>query len=198
MPLSTTLFFLGTSPVVVVVSRAIQGVSVTFTWVTGLAFLTAQVGEGDLGACVGWTTAGVAMGEIVGPLIGGPIYDHLGHWAAFGVIEALLILDILLRISAREKTAQANDTETQEQDAETQDDETETDSLLPDGQATPHGYDTTDDEAKIPNYHTSVASGIAWNWLGTVFTLTIIFMLRGALEVVSRRTCIPHDSLSFC
>ncbi|PVI03240.1 MFS general substrate transporter [Periconia macrospinosa] len=98
---STIIFFLGTTPIMILVSRVIQGASTTFTWVTGLAYLADVIGEGDLGPYVGWTTVGVAVGEIVGPIVGGPIYDYLGHWAAFGIVQSLLLVDILLRPRSR-------------------------------------------------------------------------------------------------
>ena len=180
------LFFLGTTPVMIVVSRAIQGASTTFTWVTGLAFLVAQVGEGDLGAYVGWTTVGVAIGEMVGPLVGGPIYDYLGHWAAFGIVQALLLFDILLRVFAKEKKLAVNTKPQAEQDVEARTEQgSETDSLLWDGPVDSTKYNTMNGKAKEKESHKSVVRSLAWNWLGTVFILIVIFMVRGALEVVS-------------
>lgn len=163
------LFFLGTSPVMILISRSIQGASTTFTWVTGLAFLVAQVGEGDLGAYVGWTTVGVAVGEIIGPLVGGPVYDYFGHWAAFGVVEALLLVDILLRVLAKEKKPGLDN----------------------------YSYEMTNGEAKEEESYRLVIRSLAWNWLGTVFVLVIIFMVRGALEVVSWSTYISRNPLSY-
>lgn len=195
MVLSTMLFFLGTTPVMIVVSRAIQGASTTFTWVTGLAFLVAQVGEADLGAYVGWTTVGVAVGEMVGPLVGGPVYDYLGHWAAFGLVEALLLVDILLRVFAKEKKARVDTETTAEQDTEARrEQDSEAERLLPDRQADSTNYNTTNGEATKTDSHRSVVRSLALNWLGTVFTLVIIFMVRGALEVVSCWTRVPYDS----
>lgn len=170
----------------ILVSRAIQGVSTTFTWVTGLAYLVAKVGEGELGAYVGWTTVGVAVGEIFGPLVGGPVYDYLGHWAAFGVVEALLLVDILLRVLAKDNKP-GMDAETQaEQDTNAGvEQDLETNSLLQDGQASSTDYNTIAGVAGETNSHKSTMKRLAWNWLGTMFTLIVIFMVRGALEVVS-------------
>lgn len=181
---STLLFFLGTTPVMIVVARAIQGASVTFTWVTGLAFLVAQVGEGDLGSYIGWTTVGVAIGEFVGPVIGGPIYDYLGgHWTAFGIVEALLVVDILLRVFAKETTPDRGTETWTAQDPEARTEQaSETDRLLPDEQANLSNDNTSDGQPS----RRSTMRVLAWNWLGTVFILIVIFMLRGALEVVSR------------
>jgi MFS family permease len=186
MVISTIVFFLGTTPVMIVVSRAIQGVSTTFSWVTGLAFLVAQVGEEELGAYVGWTTVGVAIGEIVGPLVGGPVYDYLGHWAAFGVVQALLLVDILLRVFAKEKKPGVNTEPPLEQDAEPgMERDSGTDRLLQDGQASSTDYNTMNGDERETDSHRSVVSNLARDWLGTVFTLIVIFMVRGALEVVS-------------
>lgn len=186
MVISTIIFFLGTTPVMIVVSRAIQGASTTFTWVTGLTFLVAQVGEEELGAYVGWTTVGVAIGEIVGPLVGGPIYDYLGHWAAFGVVEALLLVDILLRVFAKEKKPGVNTETRAEQGTEAgMEQDSEADKLLQDRQASSTDYNTMNGDARGTDSHRSVVSSLARGWLGTVFTLIVIFMVRGALEVVS-------------
>ena len=183
---STMLFFLGTTPEMIIVSRAIQGASTTFTWVTGLAFLISQVGEGDLGAYVGWTTVGVAIGEIVGPLVGGPIYDYLGHWAAFGIVQALLILDILLRVFAKEKKLVVDAKTQAEQDTEVgMEQDSETDRLLRDGQADSTNYNTMHGKIEATDSYRPVVRSLAWNWLGTVLILIIIFLVRGALEVVS-------------
>ena len=186
MAISTVVFFFGTTPVMIVVSRAIQGASTTFTWVTGLAFLAAEVGEGELGAYVGWTTVGVAVGEIVGPLVGGPIYDYLGHWAAFGVVEALLLVDILLRVFAKEKKLEVDTKVRAEQDTETGTNQnSETDRLLQHGQASSVDYSRMNGNTRGIDSHRSVVRSLAWDWLGTVLTLIVIFMVRGALEVVS-------------
>lgn len=170
----------------IVVSRAIQGVSTTFTWVTGLAYLVAQVGDNELGAYVGWTTVGVAIGEIVGPVVGGPIYDYFGHWAAFGVVEALLLIDILLRVFAKEKKPGVDTKARVEQDTETgMEQDSEADRLLQDGQTSPTNYNTLKSDARETDSHRAFVSGLARDWLGTVFALIVIFMVRGALEVVS-------------
>ena len=185
MVVSTIIFFLGATPEMILISRAIQGASTTFTWVTGLAYLVAQVGEGELGAYVGWTTVGVAIGEIIGPLIGGPIYDYFGHWAAFGVVEALLLVDILLRLLAKEKQPEVHTETWGDQDTEAgMEHDSETDMLIEDGEASSTDYNTTRSNAREKVLYRSVANRLVWEWLGTVFTLIVIFMIRGALEVV--------------
>jgi MFS family permease len=185
---STIIFFVATTPEMILVSRAIQGASTTFTWVTGLAYLVAKVGEGELGAYVGWTTVGVAVGEIIGPMVGGPIYDYFGHWAAFAVVEALLLVDILLRVLAKDnKPGVHTETPVEQNTNASIDQDLETNSLLENGRASSTDYNTITNghSARGTDSHRSALSRLAWEWLGTVFTLIVIFLVRGALEVVS-------------
>jgi MFS family permease len=189
MVLSTIIFFLGMSPAMIVLSRTVQGASTTFTWVTGLAFLAARVDESDLGAYVGWTTVGVAVGEIVGPLVGGPVYDHFGHWAAFGVVEALLLVDILLRGLVRQKKPGIEGLEQRAVQDAVEERCTENDALLEREDAAMSDYAAVTKDANGKASPRAVACGLAQDWMGTVFMLIVIFMVRGALEVVSRRTC---------
>lgn len=178
MVVSTLVFFMGTTPLTIVLSRAIQGTSTTFTWVTGLAYLAAQVDEDKLGQYVGWTTVGVAVGEIVGPMVGGPVYEYLGHWATFGVVQALLFVDIGLRVFAREKSAEAPGVRAEQTDPE----DSETSRLLPEQTNRIRSRDLDGDGARA--LHKAMRR-LARDWLGSVFVLIVIFMVRGALEVVS-------------
>lgn len=184
---STLLFFLGTAPESIVIARAIQGASTTFVWVSGTAFLVSQVGEGDLGEYVGWMTVGIAAGEVAGPLLGGPIYDNLGHWAAFAIVQALLVVDILLRLFVKSGKVESEGKAGNEEDPETGE-------LLQGGQENSSGYDTTQSEATESDSMNSVMRGLAWNWLGTVFAMVAIFTIRGALEVVCRSTSMLSNS----
>nr|POE90199.1 putative mfs-type transporter c18.02 [Quercus suber] len=204
MVISTVLFFVGTSPVLIIVSRAIQGASTTFTWVTGLAFLVTQVEGSDLGKYVGWTTVGVAVGEIIGPLVGGPIYDYLGHWAVFGTVETLLLADIMLRVFAKEKRRDVVTGSQAEQEldveplisdeqiaqvdeqADLPDEQADRFDAQADGpyeQANRASDEAIDSESEEENAQELIAKNLAWNWLGTIFTLIVIFLVRGALEV---------------
>lgn len=174
---STLVFFLGTTPAMIVISRGIQGASTTFVWVSGLAFLVSQVGESDLGEYVGWTTVGVAVGEIIGPLLGGPVYDHLGHWATFGFVEALLVIDILLRLFVKEKRKESDTEERGQQSSEA-------DHLIRNGEQNTSDYESTPAILRTADQLNTIARSLALNWFGTVLTLIVIFMVRGALEVV--------------
>jgi hypothetical protein len=142
---------------------------------------------------------GVAIGEAAGPLLGGPVYDKLGHWAVFGIVQALLAADIAFRLLVRDnkpdREGKASDYQGSEADA-----------LLKDGQLKSSGNDTIcrrDDLEGGSNDAGCITSGagvmdssetagtiilksLAWNWLGSTVGLVVVFVVRVALELVSR------------
>ncbi|KAK8068189.1 hypothetical protein PG996_007301 [Apiospora saccharicola] len=99
---STLFFFLGPAPSYILAARALQGASGAFLYVSGLAFLISRIEPGVLGTYMGNMTLATTMGELVGPLIGGSLYEHVGHWAVFGVAEGVIVVDMALRMLIRE------------------------------------------------------------------------------------------------
>ncbi|PHH64576.1 hypothetical protein CDD80_1112 [Ophiocordyceps camponoti-rufipedis] len=102
---STLLFFLGSRPSHVLTARALQGASQAFVWVSGMALLASRVDEADrLGLFVGYLFMAGTIGELVGPVIGGPLYEGFGHWAVFVFVEVLLGVDVGLRVAVGDKS----------------------------------------------------------------------------------------------
>jgi MFS family permease len=95
---SSLMFFLGEHLAVVITARALQGLSASFVWVSGLAFLNSRVKAGYIGTAMGYVSVGTAAGEILGPIIGGTMYEHAGHFAVLGLVCGILGLDILFRL----------------------------------------------------------------------------------------------------
>lgn len=184
---STLLFFLGTTPECIILSRIIQGISTTIVWVAGMSLMVSRISEEDFGKCVGYTSVGLAIGDVTGPLLGGPFYDMFGHWAVFGMVEGLLALDIIFRLFILEdKGPETTKSQGGQRDAET-------DSLIQQGSSPTPAYDATGERnestqpthasGKKPDALKSLAN-LAWNWLGTEAALAAVFLVRGALEVV--------------
>lgn len=105
---STLFFFLGPSPNYVLVARALQGAAGAFLYVSGLAFLISRIEPDFLGTYMGYMTLATTMGELVGPLVGGSLYEHVGHWAVFGVAEGVIVVDMALRLLIREPKMSQN------------------------------------------------------------------------------------------
>ncbi|KAF3903567.1 hypothetical protein AA313_de0202553 [Arthrobotrys entomopaga] len=111
---STLLFFLATNPYLIILACTLQGASQALVWVCGIAFLVSQVGESALGPAMGFITMCGTMGDLAGPLLGGPLYGKYGHWAVFGVVEALVAMDIFLRLLIKDKKYSTKDIERDE------------------------------------------------------------------------------------
>ncbi|KAK8024319.1 MFS amine transporter [Apiospora rasikravindrae] len=99
---STLLFFLGPTPSYILVARALQGASGALLYISGLAFLIAHIDPEGLGIYMSYMTLATTMGELVGPLLGGSLYEHIGHWAVFGLTEGIIVVDMTLRLVVRE------------------------------------------------------------------------------------------------
>ncbi|KAI9695670.1 MAG: hypothetical protein M1836_006122 [Candelina mexicana] len=100
---STLLFFLGTHIAIAVVARALQGVSAALVWVSGLSFLTSHAEARNLGWVMGMTSVALGAGELLGPVVGGVMYEHAGHFAVLGLLCAILGVDMGLRIMLTDK-----------------------------------------------------------------------------------------------
>jgi MFS family permease len=200
MLIATLLFFLSTDPYLIIFARALQGASEALVWVSGIAFLVSQVDEANLGVCMGYTILGATMGELIGPLLGGYLYEKLGHWAVFGVVEVLIVADIVLRLLVKEKDLGSQ----QQASVDAVKGISETDSLLEDSAAVSHGtLDNTssadvergeeDDrmalsgttDCEVENDAVSALRTLGWNWLSSVIGAAVACIVRTALEAVS-------------
>ncbi|KAJ5708432.1 hypothetical protein N7488_008233 [Penicillium malachiteum] len=94
---STALFAFATSFPALVLARGLQGLSGAAVWVVGLAIVSDGVPAERVGAAMGYTTIGLTWGFVLGPMMGGYIYEHMGWYGAFVVPTALIFLDVVLR-----------------------------------------------------------------------------------------------------
>ncbi|KAI9888511.1 MAG: hypothetical protein M1814_006873 [Vezdaea aestivalis] len=102
---ATVLLWLSQSIVLLCLGRFFQGVSTAVVWTVGLALLVDSVGPSEIAVQTGYTAAALSVGFVAGPLVGGIVYDKLGYDAVFIIAIALLVVDILLRVSIIEKRA---------------------------------------------------------------------------------------------
>lgn len=104
---STVMLCLGRSLAVLVAGRLLQGASAAVVWTVALALLSDTVGKEQSGHALGFVATAYSMGILVGPLIGGVVYERAGYYAVFGVMFAVIGLDIVLRLLIIEKKAAA-------------------------------------------------------------------------------------------
>ncbi|EZG02819.1 hypothetical protein H106_07181 [Trichophyton rubrum CBS 735.88] len=100
---STILFAFARRPAVLVVARAFQGLSCAAVWVVGLVLLVDNIPQERIGQAMGYTTVGMTMGGLFGPMLGGVSYDFLGYYGVFIFPTLLIILDIILRFALIER-----------------------------------------------------------------------------------------------
>ncbi|CAI7578625.1 unnamed protein product [Penicillium pancosmium] len=105
---STLLFIVARSMVLLIIARGLQGFSAAGVWVVGLAIVVDNVSPERVGEAMGQTTIGMTWGFLLGPTIGGVMYEKLGFYGTFMIPVALIALDVILRFAIIEvpRTAQ--------------------------------------------------------------------------------------------
>jgi MFS family permease len=61
------------------------------------------VGEARVGQAMAYASSAMSMGLVLGPVLGGVLYDRHGYYAAFILAFAIIGLDLILRIILVEK-----------------------------------------------------------------------------------------------
>ena len=100
---STLIFAIGTSPVLLLLARCLQGASAGIVYTVGLALLVDTVGQDEVGAWMGSALSGMSFGLMIGPFIAGIIYAKAGYLAVFATILAVIGLDFAARLFMIEK-----------------------------------------------------------------------------------------------
>lgn len=95
---ATLLLCLSTSIAMLLIARMLQGLSAGMTWSVGLALLIDSVDKKHVGRATGWTSTALTCGTLLGPLIGGIVYDRAGNYAVYGICFGLIAIDVALRL----------------------------------------------------------------------------------------------------
>ncbi|KAK6542730.1 hypothetical protein TWF694_006672 [Orbilia ellipsospora] len=179
---ATLLFFLATNPYLIVLARICQGASQALVWVSGIAFLVSQVSESALGPAMGFITMCGTLGDLIGPLLGGPLYDKFGHWAVFGVVEALVGIDIFLRFLVKDKNREKKVVDEGEEPCEIN----ESDPLIQNEQRQSGGTNGNDEMNSTSLSGTlmwkSTLRKLALEAIGSMIVTTIAVTIRCGLE----------------
>ncbi|KAL8971961.1 MAG: hypothetical protein Q9197_003004 [Variospora fuerteventurae] len=111
---ATIMLSLGQSVPVLIVARALQGISAAVVWTIGLAMVLDTVGPNNLGKTFGSIFAFISVGELAAPVLGGVAYKKAGYPGVFGMAYALLAIDFVMRLMLIEKKVAAQWDVTQE------------------------------------------------------------------------------------
>ncbi|WVF68540.1 hypothetical protein IAT40_003308 [Kwoniella sp. CBS 6097] len=82
---------------VMVVARALQGLSCTVIWSVGFALLTENVEQKHIGRQLGFAFSGMYLGQTVAPPIGGGLYSALGWKAPFVFCVGVCSVELIAR-----------------------------------------------------------------------------------------------------
>ncbi|WP_292520971.1 MFS transporter [Methanoculleus sp.] len=99
LALATALFGFSTTVTHLIIARAVQGVSAAATWSAGLALLADTCDPSRLGEKMGIALSAVGLGTVLGPVVGGLLFEYLGYTATF-LFPAVLVASIGLAVLA--------------------------------------------------------------------------------------------------
>jgi MFS family permease len=101
------MLHLSRSFALLMLSRILQGASASVVWVVGLSLLADTVRKEDIGRAMGYMFTAMSLGILLGPILGGVVFDKGGYNAVFAMAYALVALDIALRCVVIEKQVAA-------------------------------------------------------------------------------------------
>ncbi|MDF2084346.1 MULTISPECIES: MFS transporter [Bacillus] len=107
---ATLLFGLANSFWLLVLARMLQGISAAATWTAGLALLADVFPLQERGKAMGLALSGQAAGMLLGPTIGGALYQWGGYHLPFIIAASIALIDGILRITLlhNEPTSSSN------------------------------------------------------------------------------------------
>ncbi|KAF3391577.1 hypothetical protein F1880_007690 [Penicillium rolfsii] len=102
---STVLFVVARSLPVLIIARGLQGFSAAAVWVVGLAIIADNVPPDRVAEGMGHTSIALTWGSLLGPTVGGVMYEKLGFYGTFAIPGGLIIVDVVLRFAMIEESA---------------------------------------------------------------------------------------------
>jgi DHA1 family solute carrier family 18 vesicular amine transporter 1/2 len=93
---ATLLFAYAQSLPMLFAARMLQGAADAATWVVGFALIADLYGEEERGRAMGLAMAGSTLGFIIGPLVGGWLYEIGGIRLPFQVVAGLVAVDLVV------------------------------------------------------------------------------------------------------
>jgi MFS family permease len=96
---ATLMLCLATSVGILVAARILQGASGGVVWTVSLIIMTDTVQSAELGQALGYVALGRSVGVVIGPLLGGVLYERSGYYSVFALCFAFLVIDGFFRLS---------------------------------------------------------------------------------------------------
>lgn len=96
--ISAGIFLFAYSPGILLLARILGGGASAAVYTVGLAILVDTVGQGKMGAWMGFALSGMGVGILVGPALGGFVYANAGYFAVFWTLMGIIALQFVLTI----------------------------------------------------------------------------------------------------
>jgi MFS family permease len=100
-------FALSSDVRILIAARLLQGMSGAATWSAGLAMLADTFGPGERGKRLGLAMSAMSVGTLLGPAVGGILYDNLGYAPTFIIPSVLACIVGLLFLVVKEPSSRA-------------------------------------------------------------------------------------------
>ena len=107
LAMTTLAFAAGRTLPILVFARVLQGLSSAIVFCVGFAILFDAVGKERMGTVSGWTSFSISLGSLIGPVLGGFLYEYAGYFQVFLPAVGLIIVDIIMRFMYRPGKKQA-------------------------------------------------------------------------------------------
>ncbi|KAL1405730.1 hypothetical protein Q8F55_007400 [Vanrija albida] len=108
MEASFIMFMLGNHYVAMIMGRILQGACSAVVWTVGLALITENIDEKNIGKHIGIALTGFTLGTTIGPPVGGALYKRLGWNAPFIFCIIINAVDLGVRLLVLEKRLMHN------------------------------------------------------------------------------------------
>lgn len=96
---STLCFALGTTLPVLLSARLLEGLSTALVATFGYTLMRETVGQERLGRATGFSSMALSMGLLLGPVLGGVLYEYAGYFETFVPALVLLGAEVVLRLA---------------------------------------------------------------------------------------------------
>ena len=101
--LSTLAFALATDVWTLLAARLLEGLSTAIVGTVGYAMLTEVAGRENLGKVMGYTSMALSFGLLIGPVVGGVLYEYCGYYQVYFPAFGLIAMEVVLRLLVIEK-----------------------------------------------------------------------------------------------
>ncbi|KAL8786527.1 MAG: hypothetical protein Q9213_002754 [Squamulea squamosa] len=96
-------FALATTVWALLAARILQGLSTAIVHTIGYTLLTEAVEKEHLGKAMGYTSMALSSGLLIGPVLGGVLYDYCGYFQVFLPAFGLITIEVMLRLMVVER-----------------------------------------------------------------------------------------------